>query len=83
MVQGALAERSLAGSRSRPRPRERLLGPGALRTFGENYVHDVTGSAERTVSIHVYGPALVQMTRYELRDESLLVTSRERAGSDW
>lgn len=46
-------------------------------------MHDVVGSAEHTISVHVYSPAPVRMTRYELRDGSLVVTSRERAGADW
>jgi hypothetical protein len=35
------------------------------------------------VSLHVYGPALREMTRYRVEEGRLLVTAVDRAGTDW
>jgi hypothetical protein len=58
---------------------------GQIRAFGAGYVHDVANrTAEPAVSLHVYGPALIWMTRYRLSDDGLLVPiTTEQAGADW
>jgi hypothetical protein len=63
----------------------RRLSAGQLRSFGASHVHQVTGVSEiAAASLHVYGPALTVMNRYQLdaeRGPVLAVT--ERAGQDW
>ncbi|GAA1152898.1 cysteine dioxygenase family protein [Kitasatospora gansuensis] len=58
----------------------RRLAPGAVRSFGPDYLHDVrnttTGPA---VTIHAYSPPLSEMARYELRAGGLIQTASERA----
>ncbi len=88
LLEGTLDETSLAG---RPRIgaaaglRTRTLQVGDVRSFGPDYVHDVTNNGPvPAVSLHVYGPALSRMTRYGLDDAHVLqVATRERAGADW
>jgi hypothetical protein len=35
------------------------------------------------VSLHVYSPALTEMTRYEIVSGRLVTAAVERAGADW
>jgi predicted metal-dependent enzyme (double-stranded beta helix superfamily) len=73
---GRLIERSAAGGR--PEPSGRNLDCGAVRSFGPDYVHDVTNeSAQPAVSIHAYSPKLTSMLRYEVTDSGLLSASVE------
>ena len=63
----------------------RVLRAGQVRSFGASYVHQVTGvSADAAASLHVYGPALTVMNRYELDAElGPVIAQTERAGQDW
>ncbi|NUP31663.1 MAG: cysteine dioxygenase, partial [Streptomycetaceae bacterium] len=93
VVAGTLHERSLiATPRGRGAARERLLGPGATRAFGQGYVHQVTNTGtEPAVSVHVYAPRLTAMTIFE-NDAGVLDRPGtgpltrlrvERSGEDW
>ena len=49
------------------------LRPGATLDFGTGHVHDVTNeSDEHALSLHVYSPALISMTFYELSGDRLV-----------
>lgn len=63
VARGFLFERAAPGGR--PEPSGRTLAPGAVRSFGPAYVHDVRNeSAWPAVSIHAYSPPLSSMRRY-------------------
>jgi oxalate decarboxylase/phosphoglucose isomerase-like protein (cupin superfamily) len=65
-------------------PREVTLGEGAARAFGPRHVHRIVNAGtEPAVSLHVYAPALRQMTRYRLDDGVLSIAVVEQAGVDW
>ncbi|MGQ5264664.1 cysteine dioxygenase [Micromonospora sp. ZYX-F-536] len=80
VVDGALTEETVAGGRLRPR----LLDAGAGRRFGPRHVHVVTNrGTEPAISVHVYRPALVRMTRYHLADGRLRIAEVAEAGRSW
>ena len=80
VVGGALTEETVSAGRLRPR----LLSAGAGRRFGPRHVHQVTNrGAEPAVSVHVYRPALLRMTRYHLQDGRLRVAEVAEAGRSW
>jgi hypothetical protein len=67
-----------------PRFSDRLYEGGQGRSFGRHHIHQVTNAGiEPAVSLHVYSPALREMTRYQVADSQLVVASVERAGADW
>ena len=80
VVQGTLTEftpapGTLAG---------RTLGTGEIRGFGRRHIHQIVNTGmDPAISVHVYAPALIQMTRYDLRDGRLVTRAVERAGADW
>lgn len=88
---GELAEYSVARhSHSAPavlpesRLGRRVLDTSQSRVFGPNYVHEVVNETTTpAVSVHVYAPALTEMTKYELRDGELVELERERRGVHW
>jgi predicted metal-dependent enzyme (double-stranded beta helix superfamily) len=60
------------------------VAAGALRTFGRQHVHRVTNrSSDSAVSLHVYSPALVEMTQYAVRGDYLQPVSSQTAGVNW
>jgi predicted metal-dependent enzyme (double-stranded beta helix superfamily) len=62
----------------------RHLTAGLGHGFGRRYVHRLTNRSTRpAVSIHVYGPALTTMTRYQLTPTGLRTLAVERAGVQW
>lgn len=76
---GTLRERTAPGGR--PESVGTSLSPGATRSFGPRYVHDVMNiSPQPAVSIHAYSPPLSGMGRYELTPSGLL---RGRAQERW
>ncbi|MET7668293.1 cysteine dioxygenase [Micromonospora luteifusca] len=80
VVAGALTEETVTEGRLRPR----LLPAGTGRRFGPRHVHQVTNQgATPAVSVHVYRPALVRMTRYHLLDGRLRVAEVAEAGRSW
>ena len=67
----------------RTRLARRRYRAGQVRAFPAHHLHDVAAGGELAVTLHVYAPRLVSMTRYALVDGALAVTSREREGQDW
>jgi hypothetical protein len=86
VLYGDLEERIPAPLRADPaRMASHVLGEGQIRSFGARHIHQVTGvSTDVTASLHVYGPALTVMNRYELDPErGVVLAASERAGQDW
>ncbi len=85
VLRGAVVETAATGSHGRARLAARTYGAGAVRSFGRGHLHDVAGAeGERSVTLHVYGPALERMSRYAVDpDGRLHVTGTEQAGADW
>jgi mannose-6-phosphate isomerase-like protein (cupin superfamily) len=91
VVGGVLTEQVVrAGAAGVPReagpvvPREASLGEGTVRAFGPRHVHRIVNAgAVPAVSLHVYAPALREMTRYRIDGGVLSVAVVERAGVDW
>ena len=63
----------------------RTFAAGDVRSFGRDHVHEVVGSCDRpAATLHVYGPHLARMNRYELDAAGALRHVRsEVAGQDW
>ncbi|MBB5872453.1 mannose-6-phosphate isomerase-like protein (cupin superfamily) [Allocatelliglobosispora scoriae] len=60
------------------------LGAGAGRRFGAHHVHRIRNNGDvPAISVHVYGPALRIMTRYDLEDGKLVPTGVDQAGVQW
>jgi mannose-6-phosphate isomerase-like protein (cupin superfamily) len=85
VVAGALTEQVVrAGAPEPVVPREVSLAEGAVRAFGPRHVHRVVNAGDvPAVSLHVYAPALREMTRYRIDDGVLKVALVEKAGVDW
>jgi predicted metal-dependent enzyme (double-stranded beta helix superfamily) len=87
VVRGELTERHATVSPvSTPQvEREpRVLSEGSLRAFGTKHIHRVTNNGlEPAVSVHVYGPALVEMTSYAEDGSQLWKTSSQLIGVNW
>jgi quercetin dioxygenase-like cupin family protein len=85
VVSGVLTEQSFGGAGSGPAtPHERVLAAGQVRAFGPHHVHRMVNAGDApAISLHVYAPALREMTRYRLADRALLVDLVEKAGVDW
>jgi len=87
VVRGALTERHatvspLAQPRIEPEPR--VLSEGALRAFGTKHLHRVSNNGlEPAVSVHVYSPALVEMTTYAEDGPRLWEISSQLVGVNW
>jgi predicted metal-dependent enzyme (double-stranded beta helix superfamily) len=83
----AVAGGQLQESAARPglsQVRSRVLGAGAVRSFGAAYVHDVGNiSAAPAVSVHAYSPPLSAIRRYQMTSSGLALTSIETAGETW
>lgn len=70
--------------RAATRLRSRRYRIGEVRSFGPDHLHEVAARAGlRAVTLHVYTPRLVGMTRYAVGDAGLVATAHERAGEDW
>lgn len=87
VVRGELTERTASVSPLAPpavEPEPRLLGEGSLRAFGTKHIHRVTNNGiEPAVSVHVYSPALVEMTTYAEDGPRLWEVSSQLIGVDW
>ena len=60
------------------------LHAGAGRRFGAHHVHRIRNNGDvPAISVHVYGPALRIMTRYDLEGGMLVPTGVDRAGVQW
>jgi hypothetical protein len=82
VADGVLTERT--GQPGRRETPGRLLGAGAVRSFGPDHLHDVRNAAGRpAVSVHAYAPALTLMHRYEMTGAGLVLRVTESAGGSW
>ena len=60
------------------------LRQGQGRQFGAHHVHRICNVGARpAVTVHAYGPALREITRYRLHGGRLAAESVTRAGEDW
>jgi predicted metal-dependent enzyme (double-stranded beta helix superfamily) len=67
-----------------PRLFDNTFSAGHGRSFGPHHIHQIANAGSQpAVSLHVYGPALREMTRYRVEEGRLLVTAVDRAGTDW
>jgi predicted metal-dependent enzyme (double-stranded beta helix superfamily) len=79
VAHGMINERSAPGGL--PTPSAVTLGPGAVRSFGPRYVHDVRNSHRRpAVSVHAYSPPLTRMRRFEVSPGGLIPAEERKAG---
>jgi Cysteine dioxygenase type I len=78
VASGSLVEQAAPGGL--PEPSGRTFSPGAVKSFGSAYIHDVRNdSAWPAVSIHAYSPPLSSMRRYEVVSGGVLqVTGEDR-----
>lgn len=85
VVSGTLTEHFVPTRQPGPvESREVTLPTGAARSFGTQHVHRIINSgAVPAVSLHVYAPALREMTRYTIDDGILNIAEVERAGVNW
>jgi mannose-6-phosphate isomerase-like protein (cupin superfamily) len=80
VVAGSLTEETVDASGLR----RAELGTGAGRRFGAHHVHRIRNNGDvPAISVHVYGPALRIMTRYDLAGGKLVPTGVDRAGVQW
>jgi Cysteine dioxygenase type I len=62
----------------------RALSAGSVRSFGANYLHDVSNASVRpAVSVHAYSPPLSLMRRYEMTGSGLVLAGTETADEGW
>lgn len=75
---GCLSERPAIGGE--PAASSRTLNAGAVRSFGQGYVHDVSNERDSpAVSVHAYSPPLSRMRHFGVADDGLLrVIAEER-----
>jgi mannose-6-phosphate isomerase-like protein (cupin superfamily) len=85
VVSGVLTEQAVrAGGPGPISSVEVTLAEGATRSFGSRHVHRIVNAGTvPAVSLHVYAPALREMTRYRIDDGVLSVAVVEQAGVDW
>jgi predicted metal-dependent enzyme (double-stranded beta helix superfamily) len=63
---------------------EHTVDRGRVRAFGPSHIHDLGNPGPvPAISIHVYSPLLTTMTRYDVHDGRLVVSTLEHAGADW
>jgi predicted metal-dependent enzyme (double-stranded beta helix superfamily) len=83
VVTGELTEQTLRRSTTRDLA-SRQYRAGSTRLFGAHHIHRVANTGViPAISLHVYTPALVSMTRYRINDGRLLVAEVQRAGANW
>lgn len=79
VVSGELTEQSMENVLV-----ENTFQTGQGRRFDGHHVHRLANQARRpAVSVHVYGPALSSMTRYQFEGGTLTATAIDRAGAQW
>jgi predicted metal-dependent enzyme (double-stranded beta helix superfamily) len=84
VVTGELTEDTVAETSGAARMTVRSLDEGLGRRFGPRHIHRITNRSDRpAISVHVYGPALSTMTRYQIGTAGLEVVTVERAGVQW
>jgi mannose-6-phosphate isomerase-like protein (cupin superfamily) len=85
VVSGMLTEHFVPTRQpGRVQSREVTLPTGAARSFGAQHVHRIINTgAVPAISLHVYAPALREMTRYTIDGGVLSVAVVEKAGVNW
>lgn len=84
VMTGELTEHTVTRPGGQPRLIGSNLPAGQGRSFGPRHIHQITNTSRKpAVSLHVYSPALTEMTRYHLEHGQLAVTAVDRAGADW
>lgn len=84
VVAGALTEEVIRLDGDRAEVTTGSFTTGAGHDFGAHYVHRMTNrSTEPAISIHVYGPRLTVMHRYEVDGERIRRIATDRAGVAW
>lgn len=84
VVEGTLTEDTVADGSGPVRISARELAAGTGRRFGPRHIHRITNRSGRpAISVHVYGPALTVMTRYQAGPDGLRVATVEKAGVQW
>ncbi len=88
VLQGEVEETALldpAGAGGPARLGRQRYPRGSIRTFGAEHVHEVAHAGSGpALTLHVYGPALQQMTRYRLdAGGALRAVEVQQAGRDW
>jgi predicted metal-dependent enzyme (double-stranded beta helix superfamily) len=84
VVSGALTEETVSTDRYGTDVRKDVVASGHGRRFGTNYVHRMTNTFRSpAISVHVYGPSLETMNRYELAGRRLRRIATDRAGLSW
>lgn len=71
---------ALGSLREHDLTRSRDLGPGEVRAFGPDHIHEVeNATAAPAVSVHVYSPPLTVMNRYDRTASGLIKLAEERS----
>lgn len=84
VVSGVLTEQTVVSSGGGLWLAGRPLDAGLTRQFGPRHVHRIRNTGEvPAVSVHVYGPALSTMNKYEIDNGRLRVTATDVAGEAW
>ena len=80
VVSGQLVEQSFEDGRLH----ERRLAASKGREFSREHIHRIVNPGDGpAVSVHVYGPALSTMTRYQMTDGRPAIVGVDRAGVQW
>lgn len=88
VVQGVLTERHATpgrdGGPATVAPGARRVVSGGVRPFGPHHLHRVVNTdAVAAVSVHVYAPALSEMTEYTRHGSLLHSSGSQLAGVNW
>lgn len=84
VVSGAITETTVTAHRYGNEITDDVIAAGHGRRFGANHVHQMTNTGRSpAISLHVYGPALESMNRYELAGRRLRHIATDRAGVTW
>lgn len=87
VLEGTLTEQHAASDRDgilRARAGQRALVAGAVRPFGSRHIHRVTNDGlTPAISLHVYAPALTEMTTYRPDGQVLEQLTSQLAGVNW
>jgi predicted metal-dependent enzyme (double-stranded beta helix superfamily) len=84
IVSGALTEETATTGRYGTDVHTDVVAAGHGRRFATNHVHRMTNTFRSpAISVHVYGPSLATMNRYELTGRRLRRTATDRVGVSW
>jgi predicted metal-dependent enzyme (double-stranded beta helix superfamily) len=69
VVEGALTE---SAPRIGGQPAVRVVSAGQTFSFGPEHIHRITGTVNRSISIHAYSPALVRLGQYSIDADGVM-----------